>query len=1247
MACILTIEMEKQMMRNMVFSQKTAFDNINNDSLPGCFCFAVDVSTKTAHKKFGIIPFDETKISSLLKTDYNLYEWILAGRPVKPYFDCEMEIPNITPADSFTLITLFIQRLTYELNNTFDLQITSDDYIIMDSSRIGKLSYHLVIDKLVYFGSVEQHGTFITWLSSRFVHLKSITESFDDIDRMTWTKTNVNGGTETRFIFDITVYTTNQKFRCLNQSKKGSNRPLTLISKPLSSLSDSLVRGYGNTLPDGYRLLNVEPLQIKEAQIKKNNKKKKINTTKETTTTETNISIYDEDGYVIKGKSLMETEKLTFEALSNFPVSKQYLYLIPNNPSQSFDMYKKIRYFFHHNGGIKEDFIKWWLLSPTYNGDSTQLTIFNTQRDTNINSNYLRACCYKSQPEYFVGKSPLLDAYYNPSYRTENIEIINETCHFVSQAGTPFENDIFNDKDFNIYDADMGSGKSVAIKRLIPKYDSILILTPRITYTKHAVREFGGSSYLDGIYTDDKMACSIESLLKLPYNKTFDLVIMDECEAILSIFSSPTLTGKELNTFKTLCRIITSSHKCILAGAFITQKTVDFVNSFADKSLLVIHHKRNDPRKQAIQIDNALFNTRLIDYLESGGKPYVYFDSKKQADEFITFLRGKAHNNDFFTNIITNLIYYRSGGDDVDIDGLDTINDTWDRATMIIATPSITVGNSYCPLQTTFTSVWINFYPSCIVADTFQGHKRVRYTTTNTLYFCLPDDKMLKLIAGGRGEIIKSLVAFDKITSDKRTLILDHSTEQYKIISQKLITDANNQVIWCAKNNRKPDMYKKIIDAVGENYDITPEPLRRLLFNNAHETTLSCIYFKSMVLTFIFRCGYDLQNQFRRNDDIDKEGYKKLVVLGAEAIDDIPNYIDITTINETEYNSKLHLIKTKKASRMDKLEVERYIFDKYIDETIDTVHKCIYFDMWSDKFKRNTLNNLYREANNNSHMDFLNMLIDRTTSYETINAKYALKLSKIKHMMTLLGLSNSLDSTPFTKDKMIVLSDYIKTNRQTLHDIFGFKDRCIKQNYNVLTMGVAFLRQVIKSWNDGLINIDNETYIILSKLSEQPPYVFNINSLNQSLNTVVPMVGVNENILLSYTDSTMDTHNTETDIAIEPEQEINNIIYEVYDEDETAYVKPDPQQSITRYIPQIFYQPHSIPVIIQQKTSDEEIARRNELIQNDVKMRQDNDMKEYTELSSNLQIVRLVGRSGEYRYRSHSPDAIWREDLKS
>jgi hypothetical protein len=93
--------------------------------------------------------------------------------------------------------------------------------------------------------------------------------------------------------------------------------------------------------------------------------------------------------------------------------------------------------------------------------------------------------------------------------------------------------------------------------------------------------------------------------------RIYEYVILDEEEAILSIFSSVIIQVKQLNVFNKLKRIIGNSKKTIVAGAFITQNTIDFVESFITKTLL-IRNDRTTTRNNTIEIDPYGFDEQLI-----------------------------------------------------------------------------------------------------------------------------------------------------------------------------------------------------------------------------------------------------------------------------------------------------------------------------------------------------------------------------------------------------------------------------------------------------------------------------------------------------------------------------------------------------------------------------------------------------------------------------------------------------------
>ncbi len=993
-----------------------------NDPINWLFV-AFDSNPKKGVKTFSRfrIDDDKMKIISLLKADHHMYEWIKPNISIKPYFDCEMEGEEFSLEESSKKICLFIDFVVIEMNQYFKSNITKNDFILLNSSRQGKLSYHIVLNEKFYFENMADHRIFTNWLFNRLIESKSM-------DIFTWTRTNKAGKIDTLRIFDMGVNSKEQKIRCINQSKKGKNYILKNDGiEPIDSLI-GLYWGIGDR-----HKINAPSIEYEIKQTKtKKDKTQKIN--------EKNKQTAGCDDYITTGQTIMEKENETYDDLAKYPEYEQYIRLIPNS-SQSYGFYFKVFAMLKQAGGSASLFYKWASLYT----DTPDVYIIKEFNAFKVNNEYnglqfLRKYAKISHPDFFNTDTKLLNDYFTPSYG--NIETINEMCHFVSQEGTPYEKDIETHHKIILIKADLGGGKSTAIKRILPKYKKgILIITPRITYCQHAVKEFGVNSYLDGDFDTTNLACSLESFHKIPDTRKFECVILDECEAILSNFSSSTLQGRQLETYNKLKNIIDSSKKVIFAGAFITQKTIDFIESFNVPALL-IRNDRITARKKAHELDPKIFNLKLIKYIENGGKPYVYWCSKKEGETFISQFQGYSMNNDKLTEKLNKMLFYNSDSDDAIFQGLQNINDTWDEASFVMATPTITVGNSYSPANTTFTSVWVYGFPSCIVADAFQGHKRVRHTTTNTLYYSLPDDTVLKFLSGQRNSNIKTLADFDNLTTDKIQVVLDHT--------QKQINKNKN-------DNNEP--YLSIIRALSTEYETTPLPLRNLLFQNLYEMDLSVKCYKTMFLRFIDICGYDLitttKSSKKEKDEINS-------LIDGE-VDNSIRYADIKPITDPEMEILKKKINRKQATREEKLQIQRFYFDQRIDPDITEEAKQKYFEMYINNGKRHILDNLYMESRNMKDYVFINEFSDKKNSAENIKND-SLKLHYIREITYRLGLKSSIDTSTITRDKMASLNEYLHGERVKINTIFSFGDKTKIPVAN-LKGTLTIVRKILKEWN--------------------------------------------------------------------------------------------------------------------------------------------------------------------------------------
>jgi hypothetical protein len=1087
-------------------TQNNLFKVIHKDDKKQWFLFATDKKKNSGHKTFSAIEIDEFwKIEILLGADHHAYEWIPDNLNIKPYFDCEMEGAEFTKEESFIRIQLFIKFVCREMNLFFQTNLTENSFIILDSCRANKLSYHLIVKDTFYFECMSDHKNFIMWLNEKF-------DSLDEYEKdlLSWSKTDKAQNMHQMKIFDNLVYSNNQKIRCINQSKmgkyyvdeKGENVldndgkpiPITLVNStnPVLDTLIGLYKGVGDRKKINELSLNYD---LKETVKSKKTKNEAI-TVKTKSVTEYN--------YVPTGETLMERNKLEYKDLTNFPDYKQYLYLIPNT-NQNYQFYTNMAFMLFQIGAGVSTFVEWAELYHSYEKNCPTIKNFSKQRKNPdfYPINFMRKYAKLSHPEFFKTEQRLLFDYYNPFI--DSMQIITESSNFVSQEGTPDEHNIESDAKIILIQADLGAGKTTAIKRVIlkKKYNKILIITPRIAYAEHVVKEFGVNSYLDGNYEENLLACSVESLYRIPDKQSYECIILDECEAILSIFSSPTLKNRQLETYSKLKRIIENSEKVFFAGAFITQKTIDFIQSFNMSSIL-IKNMRITARKQAIEVNPENFNTQLINYIAGGGKPYVYWDSKKKADFFISECRGFCINNELMREKMDNMIFYNSDSDDIIFRGLSDINDVWDKASFVMATPSITVGNSYCPQNTTFSSVWISGFPTCIVPDTIQGHKRVRHTTTNILYFCIPEESLLKFLTGMRGNIIYSLAQFDDITEEKRELIVTST--------QKKIEKINNM----KHNDESTEQYDAIVRALTNEYVQTPTPLRRLLFQNSLENELSHKFFAHMFFHFLDICGYDIVSSKKKDGTFDMtEDEKRQHVLNYNnAIEKVVKYADIETI-DFEHKEKIQKkIHNKTSTLYEKLQVYKFYFDLTIDNTLPPEIKHHYFTNYIDNNKRRILGNLYKEANHFKEVSFLH-------DYQTKNIATAenikfesLKLEYIRNITKKLEISSTTDITEFTREKIENIGDYLFTERNNINKVFKFRDRNINPKKSVES-SLTILRKILGSWHGGTIKSterNNRKFFIFSLYSYPPPYKINIDNEDQIVRRLEPslLCAINE-----------------------------------------------------------------------------------------------------------------------------------------
>lgn len=251
----------------------------------------------------------------------------------------------------------------------------------------------------------------------------------------------------------------------------------------------------------------------------------------------------------------------------------------------------------------------------------------------------------------------------------------------------------------------MGTGKTRLMEYIMVTYkpSSVLWLTHRQSLTNNLIGAFsdhGFISYLDvegGLSNYDKVIVQLDSMYRIMETtyesltcRTYDLIVIDEIEGMLSHLDSPHLNSKGKTAsiyFHDLVAIINASKKLVVLDADIGPRTRLFIDQF--KSNLLVNTTLKLSRLFKVYNDHIRFTRSITRSVTSGKKIVIVSMSAKAIDKLGVKL----------DKIGIKYIKYTANTDDKQKKELTKVNEVWTRYQVVMYSPTIESGVDFTALH--------------------------------------------------------------------------------------------------------------------------------------------------------------------------------------------------------------------------------------------------------------------------------------------------------------------------------------------------------------------------------------------------------------------------------------------------------------------------------------------------------------------------------------------------------------------
>jgi hypothetical protein len=181
---------------------------------------------------------------------------------------------------------------------------------------------------------------------------------------------------------------------------------------------------------------------------------------------------------------------------------------------------------------------------------------------------------------------------------------------------------------------------------------NILIASPQISVAHFFKKEYGGASYLDPQFSSNmelfanqsKIIISLESIHRLPIWYTADIVLLDESEGLLQLFSGKTMrTYSRQGSWDRFSEIVSYAKLVVASDARLGEKTHSILHTLRPnaKEQLFYNYQAENGNRYIQYRDESAWYDELNKAIHSQKPIYLVVNSKEQAIQLQQHIQGK------------------------------------------------------------------------------------------------------------------------------------------------------------------------------------------------------------------------------------------------------------------------------------------------------------------------------------------------------------------------------------------------------------------------------------------------------------------------------------------------------------------------------------------------------------------------------------------------------------------------------